>query len=425
MNRAAMTMVLVLTAGVGILAVWLGLGRTQDSSTQATVANVRPSPQSNGDAFASRAVAKAADALDSGPFHWSRIITNDYRIYTARLRSIGCPEATIQDIIIGAINRRFSSRIAALRANGGHFWDTLQRRNPGDLPARLEREREARNLERERSQLVSDVLGIQLGDYFSAATAKPDRLSELSSVFSDGSRSQARQILERYDQQEREVVDKVNGTLGPKEQSQIRQLYQQKLAELSQVVSAKELEDYQLRASPIAETLRNSELVGFSPTEQEFRAIFRVRNGFEEKSGPDSRLAASEDQSALQVSVQDAEEQIRQALGDARYADYRRSQDFVYRGLVEFADYNGLPTETANQVQSLRETVIQQVGSLTAGDTLPMANRQMALKQIQAEAAKTVEQALGSEAYGEYVKAPFGQWISLIPTWTNQVAFGR
>ena len=37
-------------------------------------------------------------------FTWSQIETNDYRAYIANLRSIGCPDATIRDIIVADVN---------------------------------------------------------------------------------------------------------------------------------------------------------------------------------------------------------------------------------------------------------------------------------------------------------------------------------
>lgn len=414
---------------IGLLAIGLSIvGATWRAKRQAGVSSSIPPSRLSSAKPSERTMPAEVMTNDlpppaPGEFRWSQLYTNDYRGFIARLRATGCPEPTIQDIIIGAINRRFSPRIAALCAQESHFWDTLQRRKVSDQRAQMAREQEARKLERERAQLVQELFGIQIADYFSNSTGKPDRLTRSLADFSEAARSQARPLLEKYDQLENAVIQRANGTLGPSERKDLDQLYRQKVAELKQVLSPRELEEYELRASPTAEALRNSLLVGFSPTEQEFRQIFRIRRDFDEAYGSNWQSGDTADQWRLQLALQETADRIHQALGDARYADYQRSQDFTYRGLVEFTDYNGIPVETATQVHNMRENVIQQVDTLTSNENISDARRQAALKSIQAEAAKTVAQTLGPQVYQDYVNTPFGQWINLIPSWTNGVVF--
>lgn len=47
---------------------------------------------------------------ESKPFQWSQLESaSDYRIYIRNLRSIGCPEQTLRDIVIGNVDRAFSA----------------------------------------------------------------------------------------------------------------------------------------------------------------------------------------------------------------------------------------------------------------------------------------------------------------------------
>src|SRR6266436_7828684 len=41
----------------------------------------------------------------SNDFRWTQLESEDYRTYIARLRSIGCPEQTIRDLIIADIDK--------------------------------------------------------------------------------------------------------------------------------------------------------------------------------------------------------------------------------------------------------------------------------------------------------------------------------
>ena len=53
------------------------------------------------------------------PFRWSQLVcSNDYRIYIANLRAIGCPEPTIRDIVAGDAGHAFAFKRAALKLDG-------------------------------------------------------------------------------------------------------------------------------------------------------------------------------------------------------------------------------------------------------------------------------------------------------------------
>lgn len=53
-------------------------------------------------------------------FHWSRLeSSNNYRMYVANLRAIGCPDATVKDIVCGDTARAFTCKRRELGLNGG------------------------------------------------------------------------------------------------------------------------------------------------------------------------------------------------------------------------------------------------------------------------------------------------------------------
>jgi len=61
-------------------------------------------------------------------FHWRQIESSDYRQYLANLRSIGCPERLIRDILVADIEVLYRSRLAR---RPPHFdpWVGLDGRN--------------------------------------------------------------------------------------------------------------------------------------------------------------------------------------------------------------------------------------------------------------------------------------------------------
>jgi hypothetical protein len=53
------------------------------------------------------------------PFQWSQLFSaNDYRLYVNRLRSIGCPEGNVRDIVWGDADRAFSKKRHELNLDG-------------------------------------------------------------------------------------------------------------------------------------------------------------------------------------------------------------------------------------------------------------------------------------------------------------------
>src|SRR5262245_47105451 len=51
-----------------------------------------------------------ASATRKGPVTWNDIQSADLKQFIARLRGVGCPEETIQDITLAEVNRRFAAR---------------------------------------------------------------------------------------------------------------------------------------------------------------------------------------------------------------------------------------------------------------------------------------------------------------------------
>src|SRR5262245_47286113 len=54
-------------------------------------------------------------------FHWSQVESADYRQYIENLRGVGCPEATIRDIILTDIMRLYAAKRGQFYHNGREF----------------------------------------------------------------------------------------------------------------------------------------------------------------------------------------------------------------------------------------------------------------------------------------------------------------
>src|SRR5204862_2392779 len=90
-------------------------------------------------------------------FHGSQVESVDYLAYIANLRSIGCPEATIRDIIVSDVNKLYAPRYAALAGSAPEltWWGRFDKRKP--VPAGLAAQ--LRALNDEKKSLLQHLLG--------------------------------------------------------------------------------------------------------------------------------------------------------------------------------------------------------------------------------------------------------------------------
>src|SRR5437867_3702515 len=103
--------------------------------------------------------------IERPPFHWSQVESRDYRQYIANLRSIGCPEQTIRDIILADVNKLFEPREAPFKAQLAGFqaqpWNDPST-EPGNSKEQFALRKQLREVEKEKQAVIKDLLGIDI-----------------------------------------------------------------------------------------------------------------------------------------------------------------------------------------------------------------------------------------------------------------------
>src|SRR6185436_12189108 len=204
-------------------------------------------------------------------FHWTSVESEDYHDYIGNLRAIGCPEETIRDIIIADVNKLYGSRIAALypAAADFKFWATEKRNRA------LERERDQkiRALQREKRQLLKELLGIDIDEELAKWSGRPDEDDLRYGFLSPEKQQQLRALQAKYRDLERALL--AEGGVNPESRARVNALRAQREAEMAQLLTPEENEQYQLRNSWTARNMREG-LGAFEPTEWEFRELFKA-----------------------------------------------------------------------------------------------------------------------------------------------------
>ena len=204
------------------------------------------------------------------------------------------------------------------------------------------------------------------------------------------------------------VLEAANGKLSAADLESLQKIETQRKSELEKLLSGSELAEFELRTSETADRLR-ANLIGFNPTESEFRDIFEMQRAV------DADLAftkSSEEKAARQNEVQ---EQIKQRLGAERYAEYERSQNPDFRNACVFVEVYQLPVSTAQTIFDIKQVAEAEKQNLLLNTTIQERDRLEALKAIQTETEKSLRQTMGAKVYASFSQST-GSWVQHLGT---------
>ena len=119
-------------------------------------------------------------------------------------------------------------------------------------------------------------------------------------------------------------------------------------AELEAVLSPEEMEEFQLRHSGTAREMR-SRLGDFRPSEEEFRRIFRLQKSFDDEivlafDGLEGEQVAEIRAQVMADGQAALDEELKQALGDKRFAEYHAMIFFLDITFVHVIESESLLT---------------------------------------------------------------------------------
>jgi hypothetical protein len=373
-----------LAANVALLAVIAVGGMSGDErSRSATPTMASPKPASTGSAGADADV-------------WTQVKNADLHSQVERLQAEGFPPSMVRAIIAAQVRESFAARRKALTATNDSAYWLPPNRDPNTQAA-------LRALGREESKMLKDLLGPDPEN--GAANQLHRQVPELPADKID----QLGSIRERYDEMRSDLYASIRGTMLPEEREKVNALEKAMHNEFAAVLTPQELESYDLRTSNAASQLRYN-LTAFDVTEQEFRALFRLQSAFDEQfglyTGPtteEQRRARSDGQKAL-------DENIKAALGDQRYAEYQRANDYNYRTTSQLVARLELPPATTDQVYALQKEFTERMNALR---TVPPAERASQVASLATEAQTKLTASLGARGYEAY-KQYGGSWLQAL-----------
>lgn len=333
-------------------------------------------------------------------FGWESVESADYKEYIKNLRSIGCPEETIRDIITADVNKLFESRKKQITGTKKfEFWKS------GNMFAGMvdeELAKKKKELSDEKKALLKELLGVETEDKADlAAVVNP--LSSMLDFLPEEKQSKISELMQSY--QGKALKSMKGGAPDAQDMKEMMKVQKEYEAELAKVLTPEEMEDYQLRLSQTSMMMR-MQLGTFEPSEEEFREIFKVRKTFDDEFGWGGSMAATkEEREKMKTAQTELNDQLKEILGD-RYPAYERSQDWGYQGIVKITERNGLTRDVADKIYEMNKEASAEQKKLREDKTLDSKQREETIKAIKEETQRSIRELMGETAYEAYTNRP-------------------
>jgi hypothetical protein len=354
----------------------------------------------------------------SAPASWKDIQTDDLKEMIRRLRAVGCPEDTIQDLILAEVNRRYQSRTRELwpeRYKAQPFWQ-VQKRDPAENRRNRETWRKERELQKEKSALLVELLGVDPEKERRKEEGFDEPMHWMDSrvaFLPEAKREAALKYLEEFEDKMQDFYARNQGMWDAQSRVEQKQLEAEKLQGLAQFLTPQELREYELRQSQTANQLSH-DLRTLSVTRDQYEAIFDIRKKYGDSIYNYGDIETKEARQKVEDNKTAMKAELATTLGPVMAKEFERSQDHSYQQLTRLAQRTDLPADTATKVYDYKEAAEQSVKQLQSDTSLTPEQRQTALQQIRVETETTVKTTLGDKNYKRYLRE--GGW------WLNNIA---
>lgn len=366
----------------------------------------RPATKTLSSAMVRPVVRPENPATEAGSqFNWRQVESEDYRKYIANLRGINCPEETIRDIIIADVNKLFASRRTQIEVAPKEykFWQADDTRQWDD-PVLRDRQRKMQDLELERRALIKDLLGVDYQQEAQKLVGGPSIFDRMYGFLPDDKRERVQGIVERSSLLEQELYQEADGDLSAEQRARLKKLREETRAQLAASMTPAELEEYDLRNAPSAHNIR-ANLAGMELTADEFKALFRVRQTFDDRAEEAGGPAPDRERDQKQL-----DDQMRAALGEARFAEFKRAQDPDFQNLYRVAERYQLPPSAAAKLYDIKRSADEYRRSLETNNQLIGEQRHAAIQSMATEVQRSVKEVLGDKGF-KYLLGRGGEWL--------------
>jgi hypothetical protein len=340
----------------------------------------------------------------SDPAAFLSVADGDLKSNAERLRAAGVPRAVIRAVVSARIDELLYARRKELAAQlvPQPYWKVGFGRIDPKFIAGMNA------INKDQMKMLRDALGpgaeSQSDDPIGQAMMKnagggisSENLKRIQAIQSD------------YGELMSEVYASTNGTWMPEDHEKLAYLQNEQQDDMAKALSPNDLFEYQLRNSPAAMMLRNN-LQAFNPTEDEFRAILKAQQDFDQRFGSASVPLSADQQRERQAHQAELLSNIQDVLGPDRFAEYKQDTDPNYMTTNRLVERLNLPSSATQQVVSLQDDIGKRADAIRKDGSLSAADKSSQLASLADEAASKLTAVLGERGMAAY-KQNGGWWL--------------
>lgn len=417
MKAIPLIIALSLLANVALAFKWW---QSRPTATAPVASAAAPAVQPAAKPAASRVrepeLAKAAAAAkpSSAKPAWSQFFSAaDLKGSITRLRAAGCPEETIQDLMVAEVTRLFADRrkvaLAGMSSsNVAEYWKASDYNSPESR----ERQKKYRELEREASALLVELLGFDPQKKLREDSIGFDYYERQVSFVPAEKREQLRRFLDEFGEKEQEHYSRNRGTFDAQERAERKEMQEEKKRGLAVFLTPEEVRQWELRSSQMASQLQ-SEITTMSLTQAQYEALFAVRSkvgdaiNFWGDQADDPKARERSEQAKKQL-----QEGIKATLGEELAREWELSRNFDYKQLFSMAKAENLPADTAKKVYGYKEQAEAKAKEVRAMTDLSREQQQQTLTALRTETENAMKATLGDTLYNRYKSRAY--WLNSI-----------
>lgn len=362
------------------------------------------------------ATTSPVTVIRTNAFNWTQLESEDYRTYITRLRSIGCPEQTIRDIVIADLEKLMAARVQEIEGHRERpkYWKPDRKELVRTVDT-LEKMGQKQEIDFQKREIIRDLLGVDLAAERSRSQGEADFYEERLDFLTPEQRTRVRIIMERANRAEVSLREKSwleNDDLSADERKELQEIQRTKEQQVASLLSPDQLEQYNLWFSPSAYRVRDS-FFAMEPSEEDFLAVYKFQRAFDEQwqDVQPAELTPADFQKYEQAQ-KDYEAAVREYLGEDRYTEYQRSRDDDFQQLQAAASQFGLNLGVASEVYGYKKVLDEERARVREMPGLTSEQRQRVFGALAEEAERSIIEVMGPKPYRFYIRSGAGKWIS-------------
>ncbi len=347
-------------------------------------------------------------------FQWGQLESEDYRTYINRLRSIGCPEETIRDIVIADLEKLMAPEVrqAEGKREPPKYWEPKALARTLDTLDKLGKKQD---IDFRKREVVRELLGIDLAAERARVKGESDFYEERLGFLDAEKQGRIRMAMEKANREEAALREKSwleNDELTAEDKAQLKEIQKQKDQSIASVLSPDELDQYNLWFSSSAYRVRDAFLV-LEPNEADFLALYHIQKEFDDKwEGVDPATLVGVERAAYDQAKQQYENSIREHLGPERYEKYLQTREPDFQQLQDTIAQFGLSPDVAQQVYDFKKTLTDERAKVAGNSSLGAEQRGQIVKALNEETERAMIEVLGPKPYRYYLRSGAGKWLS-------------